>query len=289
MNGKWAAALLCLGTLALSACSGQSSAAAEPAETTTTAAETTVTTAETTVTVTETTAPPLCDFTIAEGLTLEVDAESVRDSRCTLRLTNTGSSIQSYQDDYRIINAATGQPLEDYRFMDEVTVKTMKIKPGETIEIHAEWAERFGRLKGGDYEFELLLSLDEETGERTVCRAPFSVVESVFTPTITILPETVKPSGLTLHVQNSDDAGRSYGLAYRIYEKESGRLMARITDRQAKISKNYYMKPGGSLTLELNWKDGFGSLLSGTYTVEIELLEDGSDTARTYQADFEIN
>ncbi|MBQ8922823.1 MAG: hypothetical protein IJ060_11825 [Oscillospiraceae bacterium] len=288
MIRQWAAAILCLSALALSACAEESSIAPAPAETTSTSAETTVTTTETTVTVTQT-APPLADFTVAEGLTLEAVEDSIRDDRCTLRLTNTGGSTRSYQNEYRLIDAATGQPVRVINSLDEMQTKTMQIAPGETKEIQADWSERYGRLAGGDYEYELLLSLNEGTGERTVCRAPFTVVESVFTPTLTIVPGTVKPNGLTLQVQNSDDAGRSYGLAYRIYEQESGRLMVRITDTQAKISKNYHVKPGEMLTLELNWKDGFGSLLAGAYTLEIELLEDGSDAARTYRADFEIS
>ena len=97
MMKKCAAAILCLGALALTACAEGSSIAPAQSEITSTVTETTLTStaAETTVTVTEPAPLPLDDYTIAEGLTLEAVEESVRDSRCTLRLTNTGSSAAS--------------------------------------------------------------------------------------------------------------------------------------------------------------------------------------------------
>ncbi len=290
MMKKCAAAILCLGALALTACAEGSSIAPAQSEITSTVTETTLTSTavETTVTVTEPAPLPLDDYTIAEGLALEAVEESVRDSRCTLRLTNTGSSDAAYLLEYRLIDAATGQPLEVFDFMDTVSDKVQKIAPGETKEIEADWSNRYSSLKGGDYEYELLIAEDDGNGKRLVCRAPFTVVESVFTPTLTVLPETVRPSGLTLQVQNSDDAARTYGLAYRIYEKESGTLMLRVADMQAMKNKNYYVKPGETLLLGMDWKESFGSLLSGAYRIEIELQEDGAEAAKTYSTEFEI-
>ena len=282
------AAILCIAAIAVSGCSGQGSS--EPLTTTTTVSttETTAVTTEITAVTTTTAAPPLDDYVLTEGLVLEADEASVRDERCDLNLTNESKSAITYQQDYRLIDAATGQPVKIRNSMEEEKKNPQKIVPGETKTIHANWSGRYGRLPEGDYYYELLISTDNATGKRKVCRAEFTVVASVFTPTLKIDPATVTPHSLTLLVRNSDDAARTYGLVFRVYQAESGATQFRQVDQTAKKNKNYKLPAGGTLTLELDWKSGFGSLAPGAYYLEIDLLEDGAESARTYRADFEV-
>ena len=283
-----AAALACAGMLCLSACGKQReimNAATE--ETTTAVTGTTVTTTETTaVTTTTTAAPPLADFTEAEGLKLEAVADSVRDNGGKFELTNESGGVRSYRSDYRLIEAETGREVrvissaadgeeENGKKQD----KALNIAANETKEIEADWSARYGMLSGGDYIYELLISMDQGSGERVVCRAPFTVVESVFTPTLSIDPSTVTPEKLTLVIRNSDDCGRSYALAYRMIAfDENGRetILFRVTDMQARVQKNYHVDPGGTLELVLDWREKFGPMVEGKYAIEIELLADGA-------------
>lgn len=292
------AALSCAALLSLSAC-GEARKIQNSAsdETTTAVTQTTAATSATTTTATTAiTAPPLSDFTEAEGLTLEADEFSVRDSGGTFKLTNNSGGLRNYRLDYRLIEADSGREVRVVRSVEDEEEqkkknKTINIAAGETKEINADWSERYGFLKGGDYIYELLISMDQQSGERVVCRAPFTVVEAVFTPVLSIDPETVTPEKLTLTIRNSDDCGRSYGLAYRmiaVAEDGTESILFRVTDMQARVKKNYHVAAGGTLELVLDWREKFGSLLEGKYAIEIELLADGSDTPRTCRAEFEI-
>lgn len=294
MRKLFIAALACAGMLGLSACGEareiQNSASEE--QTTASSAATTVTTTATAVTTTVTsTLPPLSDFTETEDLKLEAKENTVNDEGGVFCLTNQSGGQRTYQTDFRIIDAATGAQVRTYPAAEEEKQKPKKIAAGETVELKVNWYDRCGRLKGGDYYYELLISMDQQSGNRIVCRAPFSLVEAVFTPVVTIDPDSITPEKLRLHIQNSNDCGRSYGLAYRmLIFDENGResVLFRVTDTEARVKKNYHMDAGGSLDLVCDWTKQYGSLLEGKYAIEIDLLADGSENAKAFRAEFEI-
>lgn len=290
-----AAALACAAMLCLSACGKQREIMNDGTQETTTApAVTTAATTETSaVTTTAVTQPPLSDFTEAEGLKLEAAEDSVRDNGGRFTLTNESGSARSYQTDYRLIEAESGRQVRIVNSApeEEKKDKPLSIAAGETKEIEADWSSRYGLLPGGDYIYELLISMDQESGKRVVCRAPFTVVESVFTPTLSIDPDTVTPNRLTLVIRNADDCGRSYAMAYRMITfDENGQesILFRVTDTQARVQKNYHVDAGGTLELVLDWTEKFGAMIEGKYAIEIELLADGAELPRTYRCEFEI-
>ena len=292
MKHKLIAALACAVMLCLTACSGSKNSSEAPAiETTTATTETTAaTTAAVSSAVTTTTYAviPLTDYTEADGLKLELVKKTLRDSKCTFKLTNTGKTVQSYDTEYRLVDAATGAQVHVRNGADEVRRKKRNIAPGESKEIKADWSNRYGRLESGEYYYELLLSMNEQTGQRRVVRAKFTIEEVLYTPVISVEPDSVTPKGLTLIIKNTNDVARSYGLVYRIYETEGNKLMMKQMDNETKLAKNYHIPQGGVLTLKLNWSKNFGALLDGNYAIEIDLLADGDETARVFRTEFTV-
>ena len=59
-------------------------------------------------------------------------------------------------------------------------------------------------------------------------------------------------------------------------------------DLDAKLAKNYRMEPGETLELKYNWRDKYGSLLEGSYELEIDLLPDDGTPAMSFSAPFVI-
>jgi len=295
MRRKIAVLAACAGLMSLSACGEQREIQNYGTAETTTAVtqETTaaVTEETTTAATTAVTQPPLSDFTITDDLVLEAKEDTISDEGGLFLLTNNSDGLRNYHTDYRLVDAETGCQLKIVNPADETEDKTKKIAAGESAEIRADWSERYGRLKGGTYCYELLISMDGESGNRVVCRSEFTVNEAVFTPVLSIDPETVTDHSLTLVVQNSSDCGRSYGLCYRMIGFDANGkefIMFRVTDTQARVEKNYHMNAGGMLSLDLNWREKFGAMVEGRYMIEIDLLADGTDTARQYRAEFEI-
>ena len=103
-------------------------------------------------------------------------------------------------------------------------------------------------------------------------------------------PATVTPEGCTLTVRNSPDVGRTYTLVYRLYDESgSGRTeLLRNLDLETKIAKEYHLEPGETKEYQYSWRDTYGSLLEGTYSLEIDLLPDDGAPTMSYSAQFVI-
>lgn len=283
---------------------GESSAETEA---TTTAAVTTTDTQPvmtTTAAQTEETAvtTAAAEYLIAENLDIFVDVLSIRADKCSAKLTNLAEFQQSYTYGYRVLYADTGRqcrvlssyaPTED----EQDALEAHWIKPGEKRELKYDWTERYGELEDGTYILELAIGTEtvypEDGGVEyipIVVRAEFEVEAEGFVPHVYIAPEDVSPTGVVITIENSEDAGRSYAFVYKLYDEseEPRKVLLREFDLNAKLSKNYYVKAGETLMLELNWRDSFGHLPEGIYGVEIELLADGEKEGKTYHAEFEI-
>lgn len=304
------------GMLMLAACQEeQSEESAElPAETTTTEAVTTTAAATTTTETTTVTTTTTVDYQIAEKARLDVDLASVRSTSCTLTLTNDGEEQLHYEAEFRIIDAATDRELAKHTAEFEYPTKPGVLAPGEETSISVDWTELYGNLPDGVYIFEQLLEMpaaedaddgdaDDETADsenaetadaesrcRIVARAEFEIDSEGFVPRLTIDPATVTPEGVVLIVKNSLDAARDYGLVYRLYDESgSNRVqLLREIDTDAKLGKNYHMEPGESIELKYKWTDVYGSLLEGSYAIEIDLLAEGAESAESYRAAFVI-
>lgn len=299
------------GMLMLAACQEeQSEESAElPAETTTTEAVTTTAAATTTTETTTVTTTTTVDYQIAEKARLDVDLASVRSTSCTLTLTNDGEEQLPYEAEFRIIDAATDRELAKHTAEFEYPTKPGVLAPGEETSISVDWTELYGNLPDGVYIFEQLLEMpaaedaddgdaDDETAvsenaeprRRIVARAEFEIDSEGFVPRLTIDSATVTPEGVVLIVKNSLDAARDYGLVYRLYDESgSNRVqLLREIDTDAKLGKNYHMEPGESIELKYKWTDVYGSLLEGSYAIEIDLLAEGAESAESYRAAFVI-
>lgn len=299
--------LLMLGAAAagIMGCQEQSAESSAETETTATAA-TTVTQSVTTSTATTaeetavtTTAP---QYLIAENLDMFVDVLSIRADRCSAKLTNLAEVQQSYTYGYRVLRADTGEqcrvlssydPEEDERD----ALDAHWIKPGEKRELKYDWTDRYGDLEDGTYILEIAVGTEtvypEEGGVQyipIVARAEFEVEATGFVPHVYIAPEDISSTGVVITIENSEDAGRSYAFVYKLYDEseEPRKVLLREFDLEARLAKNYYVKAGETMMLELNWRDNYGHLPEGIYAVEIELLADGEKEGKTYHATFEI-
>ena len=252
----------------------------------------------------ETSAPTTTEtYQIAENMYMFIDLQSVRASKCTAKMTNHNAVQKPYTYAYRILNAETGEecrilsnydPEEDDRDASEIHW----INPEEKRTLQYDWEDRYGELEDGTYILELILDrttvYPEDGGEGTVVpvvvRAKFEVESSDFVPHIYIAPEDVQPTGVVLTIENSPDAGRSYAFAYRLYDESAKprKELLKVFDKETRLTMNNYVKAGETLMLELNWRDLYGNLLEGKYSIEMEMLADGEKEGKTYHADFEI-
>lgn len=295
---------LCIGACFLMGC-GESSVPDDTAQTETTAAavttaSTTVTTTTESTTVTTTTKP---DYLLAEDIVPEIDPATLRTTKCKVKLTNQGENNQPYTKNYRILDHETGQELRLISEDDKPKSSAAEgvIGPGGWTEINVDWEKRYGSLQDGLYllEIELEQATDPDGTEnsdaepvmrRKVVRTDLEIDSAGFEPRLSIDPATVTPQGCTLTVKNSPDTGRSYSMVYRIYDESSAprRELLRELDEEARIAGNYHMDPGGSLTLVYNWRESYGSLLDGSYVLEIDLLPEDGTPAKAYSASFVI-
>ncbi len=290
--------LLCACAWGCAGCAGNSAESEqEPAETADTAAVTTTvtTTAATTVTTTTT-----ADYLAASGVKLEVKTDTVRPSKCTAELTNNGDAERAYTADYRIYqvdgeNEKLCGELPDYEAPEKTD--TRYIAAGETKEIELDWGKRYGDLQDGRYVLELMLEkvhADEEDPDspmlRLVTRAEFEMDSEGFVPQFYIDPEDINPEGIVLHIKNSPDAARKYGMVYRIYdESRDPRVeLLREIDQEARLYNDYYIEPGAEMVRVYDWSTLYGPLIEGEYILEIELLVEGETDPKTYRIPFEI-
>lgn len=302
-----------LGFAACSNAAEQSDAETTAPAATTASTVTTVTTMTETTTVTTTTT---VDYQIAENASLEADIASARPTSCTFTLSNQGEENLTYTHGFRIYRMDTGQLLNENSHAEtEPDLKARSLAPGESTEIEADWTDLYGVLEDGSYLFELELSreeLDDDTQDsdssasdsdaehaettepfviRNVVCALFEINSEGFAPRLSIAPETVKPDGCVLTIQNAPDAVRDYGLVYRLYDETDGKheQLFRQLDMDAKLDKNYHMEPGQMLTLKFNWNDIYGSLLEGDYVIEVDILTEGEEEAIPYRVPFTIS
>lgn len=286
------------------------SAEAELPAVTTTAADAETTAVTTATTAAETDAPAETtaaaeddtEYQEAEDIELFVDITSIRAGRCTAKMINHDVVQRAYTYGYRVLDADTEQecrilstydPEEDEKDAKE----TRWIKPDEKRSLQYDWTDRYGDLTDGTYIIEVMLEKQtvypEEGGEKTVAfvaRADFDVEAEGFVPNIYIAPGDVSPTGVTLTIDNSADAGRSYAFVYRLYDEtaQPRKEMLKVFDKEARLSKNYYVKAGETMLLPFDWSQEYGPLLEGSYAIEIELLADGETEGKSYHVEFEI-
>ncbi len=269
----------------------------EPAETAETEAVTTTVTTEATTTVTTTTT---ADYLAASDVKLEVRIDTVRPSKCTAVLKNTGETVHAYTPEFRIYQVSgeteklcREQP--DYEAAENPDSRNLA--PDEEKELDLDWAKRYGDLQDGTYILEMQLEkvhADPEDPEspmlRLVARAEFQMDSAGFVPQFTIAPEDIHPEGIVLHIKNSPDAARSYGMVYHIYDesRDPHVELIREIDQQARLYNDYYIEPGAEMVRVYDWSSTFGSLVEGEYTLEIDLLTEGESEGKTYRIPFEI-
>ncbi len=285
--------LLCLGAFLLGGCKDtpESSMESETEPETTTVATTTTTVTTTTVTTTTT-----VDYRIAEELELEVGLWTVRTSKCTATLTNHDVQNRRYTLDYRIIDEKTGKPckeLPDYEPKDE---EIRWLAPEESKDLEYDWSERYGELEDGNYILEAKLDSvlsDPEDADSDwlplVARSEFGVNSQGFVPHLSIDPETIRPEGVVLTVQNSPDAGRTYTV-FRLYDesREPRVELLKRYDYAAQRAGNNHVDAGGTLTLNYDWAEEYGSLVAGTYVLEIDMIADNEKEGKVYRIEFEV-
>lgn len=298
--------LLGISAVGIMSCQEQPDESSTEAETTT-AAITTTTQPVTTTAASETEEPIVTTteaaYLLAEDIEMFIDLQSVRASRCTAKMINHSEWQKPYTFGYRVLHAETGAPCRvlstyDSEEDDKDAAETHWIKAGEKRELKYDWADRYGDLEDGRYILELALSTEtvypEDGGEAiqlpVVLRAEFEVESEGFVPHVFIAPEDIQPTGVVLTIENSVDAGRSYAFVYRLYDESSEprKMLLREFDTEAKLSKNYYVKAGETMLLEINWRTKFGYLPEGQYAIEIEMLADGEKEGKTYHTTFEI-
>lgn len=298
--------LLGIGAAGIMSCQDQTGESSAEAETTTTATTTTAPVVMTTAApetgepaVTTTTAA----YLTAEQIELVVDQQSVRATLCTAKMTNYNEVQKPYTFGYRVLAADTGEQCRilstyDSEEDDKDAADLHWIDPNEKRTLNYDWADRYGELEDGRYILEVSIGTEtvypEDGGEAVqlpvVARAEFEVESAGFVPHIYIAPENVQNTGVVLTIENSVDAGRSYAFVYRLYDEttEPRKMLLRAFDADAQWTKNYYVKAGETMMLELNWRDKYGFLPDGKYVVEIELLADGEKEGKTYHASFEL-
>ena len=298
-------ALLGVGACCLAGC-GQNAAESSEVQETTAAVTTTAvtTTATTTAAATTVTTTTQAQYLLAENIELNIDAGSVRATSCTFTVTNQGEDNQPYSKCWRLLDPGTEKELKLLADAEELSDKAAGVlAPEGSAEIQADWEKRYGALPDGTYLLELVLeqiaeeqnaeSSDAEKEQRIIpkiARAELVIDSEGFVPRVSIDPATVRPEGCVLTIRNSPDIGRTYTLVYRLYD-ESGTKPVELLkelDLESKLAKNYYMEPGGTLQITYNWSDSYGSLLEGSYAVEIDLLPDDGTPATSYLAPFVI-
>ena len=299
--------ILCAGALSLCCCGAktpESSTDESAADTAETIVTTTVTTlpreyAENEVTTTATDAPvqddaPKDAYEVVSDLTLSVVEKSVRPYKCEAELTNHKDTDQHYTFDFRILYGDSETECEELADYQPDPYEERYIHPEETRTLKYDWTKRYGQLPDGDYTFEILLDTvtdgDDEDAPKTyiVCRTPLTIVSDGFVPKLYFADGAVSASGVTLTIENTPDAGRSYCLLYRVYDADHNELL-RIPDTQAQLNGIGYVNAGETMQLTFNWRDSYGYLPIGDYTLVIELLADGEKEAKSYSIPFEIN
>lgn len=293
--------LLCACAWVCAACAGKTEGGSESGqEQTETSAETTAVTTTKTQTETTVTTTTAVDYLIAEDMKLNVKTDTVRPSKCTAELTNSGDAGRPYTMEYRLYSVRDdGEVL--YHEMPDYTEKEQKaaknIAPGETIELEFDWAKRYGDLTDGTYILEVTLERvradeEDETSPlvRQTARAKFTEKTEGYVPQFIVDPENIKPTGITLTIQNAKDTGRTYAPVYSLYDESRSPRITLISDidRAVQLSGNNYMPAGGQLVLNYDWSDTYGSLLNGEYVLEISLLADGEKEGKIYRVIFEV-
>lgn len=293
--------MLCAGALALCCCGAKPAESSEeslPAET----AETTVTTtlpreyAENEMTTAAATAPPEDDtpktkYVVDTGLSLSITADSIRPYQCAAELTNHKDVQQKYTFDYRILYADSDKEYDELPEYEPDPYEERIIEPEETCTLKYDWTKRYGQLPDGDYIFEILLeTIDADNDpdappQQRVCRAPFTIVSKGFVPNVYF--SHVDSANGTLIIENTADAGRSYCLLYRVYDADHNELI-RCFDSKAQLDGIGYVKAGEVMQLTFNWRDSYGYLPVGDYSLVIELLADGEKDAKSYSIPFTI-
>lgn len=295
--------LVCAGAWCLAGCDQDAGESGEVQETTAAVTTTTVTTTTTTTTVTTTVTTTMqAQYLLAEDIELKIDPASVRASGCTFTVTNSGENNQPYSKHYRLVDPETEKELKLLPDAEELSdTASGVIAPGGSTDIKADWEKRYGLLADGSYWLELVLEqvTEEQKDESSdaeprkipkLARTGLEIDSEGFVPRVQIDPATVKPEGCVLTVRNSPDTGRTYTLVYRLYDVSGGKRVELLKeiDLDAKLAKNYRMEPGETLELKYNWRDKYGSLLEGSYELEIDLLPDDGTPAMSFSAPFVI-
>jgi hypothetical protein len=297
--------MLCGAALLLCSCgekTPESSVSEETAETTAVTTTTTLpreyaegeTTSATTA-VTEADDTPKTLYLTADDITLSVLGDTVRPYKCEAEITNHGEEKQKYTFDFRILYAGTETEYTELPEYEADPYEERYIEPEETRTLKYDWTKRYGQLPDGEYTFEVLLGKvkDEEEDEDApekyrVCRTEFTVVSEGYVPKVYFREGDVSASNATLTIENTPDAGRSYCLIYRVYDADHNEII-RMPDTKAQLNGIGYVKAGEIMQLEFNWRDSYGILPNGEYSLVIELLADGEKDAKSYSIPFTIS
>ncbi len=287
MKALFCTVLLGLGILGLCSCAEQSEP--ENSAATTTVLTTAGTKATTAVTTTVTTTAPLPKQRIEKDMRFRADTDSVRPWGCTVVLENSSDEKREYTRKCRILDAETGRECQIREGYADETAKRFGIQPEETAELNLNWGEHYGDLESGKYLLQLILE-ESEDEEPLVCQTEIEVTAEGYVPVLSIAPEDVKNTGVTLTINNQTDVGRSYVYVYRLYDETDGqhRELLRMFDQAAQLNANNYAAPGEILELTFKWGETYGALPDGHYRLEIEMLADGEEIGKTYHADFDI-
>ncbi len=293
--------ILAVCALCCAGCAGNAEDSPEPDSAAETTASSAVTTTATEPTTTVTTATTV-DYLVASDMKLTVKTDTVRPSKCTAELTNSGSAEgRPYTAEYRIyeVSGDAEKPcaeLPDY----EAPAQQGDVKwlaPEQTAEIPLDWGKRYGDLQDGTYILEITqenVPSDPDDPDspkvRLVVRTEFEMDSSGFVPQFIVAEDDINPEGIVLTIKNSKDAARWYAMTYHLYDESRTprvELLEEI-DKDAQLHGNNYMPPGGELVLVYDWSKTYGSLVEGEYVLEIQLLADGEKEGKTYRIPFEV-